>query len=405
MVNAFQQGQQFGVEQRKRRRVEKGVRALADEFGDQALAPAEFATVRASDRAERGFVAEEAQRVLNNQLKDTTAANLEEDRRRADQLRASQALVSFYQKGIKSGVPVEQITARAGPVLSALGVDPADHAGLSAQIQQDPTMLDSIAAALKAQSGTSRAVTRQRPIKVENPDGTLRFMVMDEATGEFVDTGLVPAQSVQAQQRLDISQQNVDVKQAGPQGDIAESKVVGAARGEVTAGDLARGKRETAAAKLAVDARTERFDLVTNTIDKAVDQAGIFSAGLLSLTDVVPGSPAANLSATLATVKANIGFEELQRLRDGSKTGGALGQVSEMENILLQSVWGSVEASQSPSQLRGNLRVLKQTLALSRKRVEDAFQADFETDFGGAQTAPAGGGARLIFNPETGQLE
>jgi hypothetical protein len=74
-----------------------------------------------------------------------------------------------------------------------------------------------------------------------------------------------------------------------------------------------------------------------------------------ALMKAVPGTPAADFAAKIDTLKANIGFDRLQKMRDESPTGGALGQVSEMELRQLNAALGSLEQSQSPQQLQENL--------------------------------------------------
>ena len=49
------------------------------------------------------------------------------------------------------------------------------------------------------------------------------------------------------------------------------------------------------------------------------------------------GTKANQFGKSLDTIKANVGFGELQKMRDNSPTGGALGQVSQMELDLLNS--------------------------------------------------------------------
>lgn len=73
----------------------------------------------------------------------------------------------------------------------------------------------------------------------------------------------------------------------------------------------------------------------------------------------VPGSRADKLENRLETIKANIGFDKLQSMRDASPTGGALGQVSEFENRLLQAVYGSLLQSQDDQELVYNLERLE----------------------------------------------
>ena len=69
----------------------------------------------------------------------------------------------------------------------------------------------------------------------------------------------------------------------------------------------------------------------------------------------MPGTKARDFEAKLDTLKANIGFDRLQKMRDESPTGGALGQVSEMELRQLNAALGGLDQSQSPEQLRENL--------------------------------------------------
>lgn len=75
----------------------------------------------------------------------------------------------------------------------------------------------------------------------------------------------------------------------------------------------------------------------------------------------VAGSEAADTRALVETVKANIGFDRLQEMREASPTGGALGQVTERELATLQAVMGSLEFSQSKEQLLNNLTRLEDT--------------------------------------------
>lgn len=63
-----------------------------------------------------------------------------------------------------------------------------------------------------------------------------------------------------------------------------------------------------------------------------------------------------NLEAKLDTIKANIAFDKLNKLRQASPTGGAVGQVSDKDMVLLQSVLGSLSTDQSPQELKQSLK-------------------------------------------------
>lgn len=106
-------------------------------------------------------------------------------------------------------------------------------------------------------------------------------------------------------------------------------------------------------------------DVVNDDIGRALstlDNGGIPVTGMVgSMTKNIPGAPAHNFGELLNTIKANIGFDKLQVMREASPTGGALGQVSDFENRMLQAVYGSLEQSQSEQQLRYNLMRLSNT--------------------------------------------
>jgi hypothetical protein len=69
----------------------------------------------------------------------------------------------------------------------------------------------------------------------------------------------------------------------------------------------------------------------------------------------VPGTDAYNLKQRLLTIKANLGFDRLQQMRDASPTGGALGQVAVQELQALQATVGSLELGQTRQELQQNL--------------------------------------------------
>lgn len=112
-------------------------------------------------------------------------------------------------------------------------------------------------------------------------------------------------------------------------------------------------------AQAAKQREVSRAGLVSEDIGRAkarIKASPAMTTGLIGnyLKDWA-GTPAADVSALLNTVRANIGFKELNDMRQSSPTGGALGQVTERELQFLQSVLGNVEQSQSADQLLYNL--------------------------------------------------
>jgi hypothetical protein len=103
---------------------------------------------------------------------------------------------------------------------------------------------------------------------------------------------------------------------------------------------------------------TASADRIINTVDEAIPLVGYLSAGLAGGLNI-PGTQGRNLEEALKTVKANLGFDRLQQMRDASKTGGALGQVAVKELEALQASIASLDRGQSPDVLKRNLEDIK----------------------------------------------
>lgn len=73
----------------------------------------------------------------------------------------------------------------------------------------------------------------------------------------------------------------------------------------------------------------------------------------------IGGTDAANLEAALSTITSAVGFKRLQDMREASKTGGALGAVSERELTQLNAALGSLSQLQDDEQLKKNLERIK----------------------------------------------
>jgi hypothetical protein len=94
-------------------------------------------------------------------------------------------------------------------------------------------------------------------------------------------------------------------------------------------------------------------------IQKIAEESNLPIAGPVgSVLSRVPGTNAYDVSALTQTIRANIGFDRLQQMREASPTGGALGQVSNQEISTLQAVLGNLDQSQSQQQFEYNLRRL-----------------------------------------------
>lgn len=112
-----------------------------------------------------------------------------------------------------------------------------------------------------------------------------------------------------------------------------------------------------------VDAyQQERNTRVINQVDDLLKRTNVQTVGFASVGSFLPASLPRNFRADLDNLKANIAFGELQAMRNASKTGGALGQVSERELALLESAMAGLDQGQSPANFKKNLQSIKDSL-------------------------------------------
>lgn len=88
--------------------------------------------------------------------------------------------------------------------------------------------------------------------------------------------------------------------------------------------------------------------------------ADAWNTGWGSMLAAFPATSARDLQATITTIKGNIGFDRLQRMRAESPTGGALGQVAVQELEALQSTIASLDQAQSTDQFKTQMQTVLQ---------------------------------------------
>ena len=110
---------------------------------------------------------------------------------------------------------------------------------------------------------------------------------------------------------------------------------------------------------------------ILDTLDKTIPMISSTTAGLGGWAmGMLPGTSARDLKANIETIKANLGFQQLQAMRDASPTGGALGQVAVQELKALQSTVSSLDPEQSPAQLKANMKKVQEHYQNWRKTLE-----------------------------------
>tara|TARA_R110002153_G_scaffold152569_2_gene304186 strand:+ start:570 stop:1676 length:1107 start_codon:yes stop_codon:yes gene_type:complete len=152
-----------------------------------------------------------------------------------------------------------------------------------------------------------------------------------------------------------------------------------------------------------------------NEMTRLIEESPTLTTGFFgSILSGVGGTKALDVASLGETIRANIGFDRLQRMRDESPTGGALGQVAVQELVALQSTLGNLQTAQSAPQVIRSLERLENQYITSMLRIlntengESYFSpaevAQLRGETGGA-TPPTTGGATHVYNPETGEVE
>jgi hypothetical protein len=96
-------------------------------------------------------------------------------------------------------------------------------------------------------------------------------------------------------------------------------------------------------------------------LDKALGEINRLSAGFSAwLTQGIGGTPAKDLTTTLAPIKTNIFTNQLATMRANSPTGGAVGNVTDTEGQKLESALGALDITASPNKLRENIEIVRQ---------------------------------------------
>jgi hypothetical protein len=178
------------------------------------------------------------------------------------------------------------------------------------------------------------------------------------------------------------------------------------------------------------ESKEQASAIVGGMVDKAISVMDSDSwynpatGALAPLTGIIEGSNRAKLEEALSPIKASIAFEALAEMRANSPTGGALGNVSDIELRLLAATLGSIEPRQGADSLRENLKLIKgitsgdrNALLAWRKKYnpngkdmtpEEKAAADKAyKDSKGAATSeePPPGAKTRKYNPKTGKIE
>jgi hypothetical protein len=234
------------------------------------------------------------------------------------------------------------------------------------------------------------------PGTVTGSDGRERLYRFDKRTGQLQlverDSGppdqTPPPSNVQFDFAPGTPQAVIDATRAyasADQGMQGGSPYVGPdpiqqARDKAYAGEVGRVEGERAATipqrQGGLETTIRGIDETMASVDRAMSQVpGFGTTGFAGAAGAkIPGTPAYNLRKTIESVKANLGFDRLQTMRDNSPTGGALGQVAVQELEFLQSAVASLDQGQDDAQLLDNLKRVRTHYEKWKEAVQQAGQ-------------------------------
>jgi hypothetical protein len=167
-----------------------------------------------------------------------------------------------------------------------------------------------------------------------------------------------------AQQRLDIQRQGLALRQ-----DIQATKIA----------------EKTEKQQAAAEGAFNNAGRVIQTVTEAKQLVGPLTAGYGGALAVLPGTDARKLQNKISTIKANLGFDRLQQMRDASPTGGALGQVAVQEINFLQSTVASLDQLESPADITAALNKIEEHYTNWKTALEGKLPVKYQT--GGGQAA------------------
>lgn len=166
-------------------------------------------------------------------------------------------------------------------------------------------------------------------------------------------------------------------------------------------------------ARSAVIESQRQSDQLGTLIDDSIDRATLLTASFPGhFISKLSGTEAKDLKQQLSTITGNIAIQTLNAMRQASKSGGAMGNVSDADISLLKGVLGSLESDQTVEQLKGNLEAVKVKLDQLRKIQTDAYEhrfgtghtPDYQQIVGAAGATPAANAAPVAPQYEVGKV-
>jgi hypothetical protein len=345
------------VQELRRRQAEQEIAGAGQEFG--VFAPLYQAGLRFGGQAARGI--NTLMGVQDPMLKKATDI---------------QSVLSKYQgQDLTSSDTLKNISGE----LASLGY--ANESLMTAQEAQqaaarEATLRKAATEERKALLSQAQELQLRQELAALGPNATedqVLSVVTKYGTPDKILAALTSAQARRSQQdlqrsiadqRLDIQRQNLDLRR-----DIQDTKIA----------EKDEKKQASAEGALANAGR------VIQTVGEAKQLVTPFTTGIGGYLAVLPATDARKLKNKIETIKANLGFDRLQQMRDASPTGGALGQVAVREIDFLQATVATLDQLESSSDITAALNKIEEHYSNWKTALEGKVPAKYQQ--GGGQAA------------------
>lgn len=159
-----------------------------------------------------------------------------------------------------------------------------------------------------------------------------------------------------------------------------KARVAGEVKGaQTTAEGQAKIALDLPQAKARLSATESKMDRLAQAADAILNDEALWRAvGVGRGLSAIPSSAGARVKAKIDNLQSQAGLAVLQDMRDNSKTGGAVGQVSDYEQKLLQNVLAPLaNTNVSPEDYRRAVEQIKDYALQTKERFRSAFSYQY----------------------------
>lgn len=143
-----------------------------------------------------------------------------------------------------------------------------------------------------------------------------------------------------------------------------------------------------------MQAINQQYDDLEKSANELLKHKGLGgNFGMSGVVPNIPGGTAADAWAKLENLRTQGGFATLQAMRNASKTGGALGAISDKENAMLQNAIAPLQKVQSEKAAREALQKIIDHAQASKARIAAAYEDHWNNAGAAARTPPSQAGA------------